>query len=199
MTFNFLAQILALAVVRSTLAQSLCTGSACVDGPSVSLLEHKASKLPSKERVDKICAGLTTGKYHYPNMQNIRIQVTRWEHCQSYCRVTVGCKFFSFWPDGGCQLQSGPGEFRTASSAYSAVISGPAHCEGQSTPKGVINLLDMSTQYCLTHPADSCCSCGVCCNAYCSKHQWTLRDGCGYKVDGFCEVEAAMPVCAASK
>ncbi|OLQ10255.1 hypothetical protein AK812_SmicGene5977 [Symbiodinium microadriaticum] len=154
-----------------------------------SLLEHK--KHTEGEKTGKGC--VVTGKYHYPVMPGMRIEVSEWQHCQSYCRVTEGCQFFSFWPDSGCELQSGPGEYRTATSAYSGVISGPANCADD--PPGAINLLDMSFMYCAAHPDAKCCKCGTCCLPYCDNAKWTLREGCNYEVTGWCHPSFPPPVC----
>ena len=156
------------------LARAKDTSEDACDSDASSLLEHKSKP---DQKVGTECT--TPGMYHFPNMEGFRIEVSRWEHCQSYCRVTEGCQFFSYWPDGGCELQSGPGEFRKASTAYSAVISGPASC-GDVEP-GTINLLDMSFLYCMAHPDDGCCTCGSCCLPFCSSGHWTLRAGCNYK------------------
>ena len=154
-------------------SDDVCEGDAC-DADTSSLLEYRSKEQPSGPS-----GCVEVGKYHFPKMEGHRIEVSRWEHCQAYCRVTQGCQFFSFWPDGGCELQSAPGEYRTASSAYSGVVSGPASC-GEVTP-GTINLLDMAFLYCFDHPNDSCCKCGTCCLPYCSNSEWTLRSGCNYK------------------
>ena len=151
-----------------------CNGYGCDDVETSSLLEHK-----SRQDQDESKGCITKGKYHYPVIPGLRIEVTRWQHCQSYCRVTEGCQFFSFWPDGGCELQSGPGEYRTATAAYSGVLSGPASCG--DTPPGAINLLDQSFMYCAYHPDALCCKCGTCCLPYCENAEWTLRDGCNYQ------------------
>lgn len=58
-------------------------------------------------------------------------------------------KFFSYWPDKGCQLQDSEGDFRWVSNkAYSEVLSGPAVCgeeELGAAPGGNSNYLDFST------------------------------------------------------
>ena len=58
-------------------------------------------------------------------------------------------KFFSYWPDKGCQLQESEGDFRWVSNkAYSEVLSGPAVCgeeELGAAPGGNSNYLDFST------------------------------------------------------
>eukprot|EP00437_Effrenium_voratum_P006741 CAMPEP_0181438204 /NCGR_PEP_ID=MMETSP1110-20121109/21789_1 /TAXON_ID=174948 /ORGANISM="Symbiodinium sp., Strain CCMP421" /LENGTH=187 /DNA_ID=CAMNT_0023561885 /DNA_START=63 /DNA_END=627 /DNA_ORIENTATION=+ len=110
---------------------------------------HKANA--SQDRED--CT--QPGYYHYPNMEGMRIQVSAWQHCQSYCRVTPDCKYFSFWPDGGCQLQAHSGEYREASYDYRSVVSGPETCMGETLPPGAVNYLDASTAYCVKNPTDS--------------------------------------------
>ena len=167
---------LALAPAAGQQAQQDCEGCGLdIQEDVSSLLEHK--KHTQGDEVSKGC--VVTGKYHYPVMAGMRIEVSEWQHCQSYCRVTEGCQFFSYWPDHGCELQSGPGEYRTATSAYSGVISGPANC--QDAPPGAINLLDMSFMYCGVHPDAKCCKCGTCCLPYCDNAKWTLREGCNYE------------------
>mmetsp|Transcript_29306 Transcript_29306/g.69077 ORF Transcript_29306/g.69077 Transcript_29306/m.69077 type:complete len:195 (+) Transcript_29306:78-662(+) len=181
---------LALAPAAGQQAQQDCEGCGLDMQEDVSsLLEHK--KHTQGDEVSKGC--VVTGKYHYPVMAGMRIEVSEWQHCQSYCRVTEGCQFFSYWPDHGCELQSGPGEYRTATSAYSGVISGPANC--QDAPPGAINLLDMSFMYCGVHPDAKCCKCGTCCLPYCDNAKWTLREGCNYEVTGWCHPSFPPPVC----
>ncbi|CAE6916755.1 unnamed protein product [Symbiodinium natans] len=163
-----------------------CGGYGCDDDMETSsLLEHKSKQ----EDESKGC--VTKGMYHYPNIPDLRIKVDRWQHCQSYCRVTEGCQFFSFWPDGGCELQSGPGEYRKASKSYSGVLSGPANCG--DTPPGAINLLDQAFMFCAYHPDAPCCKCGTCCLPYCENSKWTLREGCNYQVGGWCDPALQLP------
>lgn len=147
---------------------------------------------------------VVTGRYHYPNMEGKRVEVSNWQHCQSVCRVTAGCKYFSFWPDQGCQLQSEPKEYRhVENKAYEGVMSGPAICPGDeelgSMGFGGSNFLDSSTLYCLKNSKDACCSCGVCCLPFChaDTNKWTTRDGCPNAATGFCDAKqfSIPPTC----
>ena len=147
---------------------------------------------------------MVTGRYHYPNMEGKRVEVSNWQHCQSVCRVTAGCKYFSFWPDQGCQLQSEPKEYRhVENKAYEGVMSGPAICPGDeelgSMGFGGSNFLDSSTLYCLKNSKDACCSCGVCCLPFChaDTNKWTTRDGCPNAATGFCDAKqfSIPPTC----
>ena len=46
--------------------------------------------------------------------------------CQMRCKVTTDCAYFSFWPDGGCHLQSSAA---TTRSADAGVVAGPRRCD----------------------------------------------------------------------
>ncbi|CAL1161523.1 unnamed protein product [Cladocopium goreaui] len=158
------------------------------------MLEHKALKVDKKDDC------VVKGRYHYPNMDSKRIVVSNWQHCQSYCRITPMCKFFSYWPDKGCQLQDSEGDFRWVSNkAYSEVLSGPAVCgeeELGAAPGGNSNYLDFSTSYCVQNPTDPCCPCGTCCLPFCSTdHKWSIRDGCPNAAAGYCDVPSAKSSC----
>ena len=50
--------------------------------------------------------------------------------CQSRCGSVRGCAYFSFWPNGGCHLQSSASEARKAS----GVTAGPKACSGLAPP-----------------------------------------------------------------
>lgn len=50
---------------------------------------------------------------------------TNLQACQNRCSNVIGCKYFSYWPDGGCHLQDSSSQ---RVSAHSIVISGPKSC-----------------------------------------------------------------------
>lgn len=56
--------------------------------------------------------------------------------CQARCAATQGCAHFSYWPDGGCNLQGLVASSNQAPAKFSDVISGPALCATRidSTP-----------------------------------------------------------------
>lgn len=47
--------------------------------------------------------------------------------CQERCASVEGCEFYSYWPDGGCHLQSGEARDRLRHAQH--VIAGPRICE----------------------------------------------------------------------
>ena len=56
-----------------------------------------------------------------------RTQEFRAEDCQSRCFRTKGCGYFSWWPDGGCHIQSGTAERQRSGHG---TVSGPRACDG---------------------------------------------------------------------
>jgi len=74
------------------------------------------------------CSCFDSGSYWQPNMDGKKTQQKNAEDCQEKCVFTKHCQAFSFWPDGGCQLQAlGEGsELVVASNEkYLGVVFGP--------------------------------------------------------------------------
>lgn len=47
-----------------------------------------------------------------------------WQECQERCASVAGCSYFSYWPNGGCHLQSASATLV----AHTGITTGPAAC-----------------------------------------------------------------------